>query len=100
AQPDDALGADPLLFRKPGLERLGDVGKTARLAHAEEETGDDEPDQIPGPAGRGGEERPPEDDAGQDLPGADAVAQPAAGNFEQRVPDAEGGEDVAHLRRG
>ena len=46
--------------------------------------------------GEAGEDAPPGDNEGEGAAGAEAVAQPAAGDLKQRVGQAEGEGDAAH----
>ena len=78
-EPEEALG--PVLLGRGQAEAEGavDVRERAGLANAEQGAHDDKRGEVPGLPSGGGEERPPEDDAGEDVAGTDAVAEDAAG---------------------
>jgi hypothetical protein len=67
---------------KPGGECFGEVRKAARFASAEKESSQPQGGEIPHAARDGGERRPPQHDAQQDLSRADPIAQPTAGDLE------------------
>ncbi len=97
AHPEQALCPRPLVRRQPAVQGLGEVREAAGLARAEEEPRRHQREPAPRPAGRHGEERPPQDDPQEHLARADAVAEIARGNLEEGVRQREGGEHVAHL---
>ena len=72
-------------------------GKAPSLADAEQRAGREQRRQVPHPAGRRGEERPPDDDAHQHAARADAVAEPASRDLEQCVGPSEREEGPSHL---
>ena len=83
------------------MQGTGNVGKCPRLAHAEKESNEHQQSQAAehiaaqrktDDSGQRREERPPQNDADQDLSRAEDVAQPAAGHLEQRVGQREGRE--------
>jgi len=97
ADPQQALGLRALGGGEPDRERPRDVREAARLAGAEEEADHDQGKVAPGPPGEGGEDGPPDDDSREDLPRAEAVAEPAARDLEDRVREGERGVDDPHL---
>ena len=80
------------------MKGLRQVRERARLTGAEQEPGHGQGGPVPHPAGGGGEEGPPQDDANQHLARTDAVAEVPGGDFKERVSQRERGKHPAHLR--
>jgi CTP synthase len=86
-------------FGVRGIEGMVEaIRAAAGLAGAEQEADDEEGPEVPDPARRGGEERPPQHDADQDPAGAHLVAPVAGRDLEGGVGHRERREDPGHLR--
>jgi hypothetical protein len=97
AHPHDPLRPDPLDGGQPHGKRLGQVRETAGLARAEHEPRDPERHQVPGKAGRRGEQRPHDHHPHQDLARAYPIAQPSTRDFEKRVGQGKRGKGQPHF---
>ena len=90
---EEAEGATALFDREPTGDDDGGVRVGTGLADAEEEADGEQGAETGDEAGHGGEGGPPEDDAGEDLARAEAVAEDARWNLKEAVGE---GEDAVH----
>ena len=72
---------------KPPCDRRCRAGERPGFATAEQETDRDQRTEVPSRPGQGGEPGPPDHDAGQHKPGAEAVGEPSTGDLEQDVAE-------------
>src|SRR5579862_1893446 len=96
-QPQKPAGPAARFNRQPRLLHLGHARICARFSRAEEKSKRQQHDKPGRRPGKPGEERPGDDDSRERAARAEAVAQPAAGNFKQRIGEPEGTEDQADL---
>ena len=96
-EPHQALSPRPILPAEPVAEGTRQIGKTARLPQAKEETTADQRRQASHPTAGRGEEGPPANPAGERPAGAETVREPAAGDLKESVGNAEDGERQSHL---
>ena len=90
------LGKASFAPRKPHLHGAGCAGKRPGFAGAEKKQQDHEGRRAARQAHRCRHERPVGDEAGQDRPRAEALAEPAAGHLKQCIGQDEGAENPAH----
>ena len=88
-----------LAFRKPVRKAARHVGKGSSFSGAEEKSCRQDGDVAPDQAGDHRESGPPENDACQDFPWAQGVAESPARDFKDGIGDGEGAEYPSHLRR-
>ena len=98
SHPAHAVGARPLVRRKPAGQGAGDASGRPRLPRRRtQKRVTSSTEIVPGDAGEAGKDRPSRHDPGEDFPLPDAVAEPSGRQFEDRIAEGENAEHVAHL---